>query len=875
MEEREQRSPDTMPGTLKIFFSYAPGTGKTYAMLQEARREKARGVDVVVGYLADTIPPDTAALLEGLEQLPPCNRGGGEEFDLDGALNRRPHLLLVDCLAHSNAGGSRHAKRYQDVEELLCAGIDVYTTVNVQDLESLRDLVGAAAGIQAEECIPDQMFDRAARVELVDVEAEELLRRLTAVPGRMVTGLSEEQLSALREIALRRAAQRLSRAARRGKGSHAARAGEHVLICLSSAPSNARVIRAAARMAEAFHSSFTALFVQTPEGKTMGEEDQARLQEHLRLAEQMGARITTVYGDDPAVQIAEYARVSGVTKIVMGKVNHRSGLLRRREELADRLIRMTENADVYIIPDRQPLYRKKRAALSHGEGRGLNWRDGWKTLLILTLSTLVGLLFHYAGFNDANIITIYILGVIITAVWTSGHLYGALCALLSVGAFNYFFTIPRFTFRAADPNYPVTFLVMLLASFIAGTLASQVKNQARQAAQKAYATELLLSSNQKFQQGQSDWEILSIAAQQLGRLLGRPVFYALAEAGPLTFRSQNQRGEELPAGEVAQAAQWVLSNGKSAGATTDTFPDAANLYLPVGSARGVMAVMGIPMEGLPQPEAFERNLMAAMLSECGLILERRRLQAEKQAIELSTQQERLRANLLRAISHDLRTPLTSISGNAAMLMSIPMEEEKKQELYAAVYDDAVWLTNLTENLLAVTRMEDGVVHLQMAPELLEEVFQEALSHLDRQAATHRITVSLEDDLLMARMDVRLIVHVILNLVNNAVKYTPVGTDITLSAARRGEWVEVSVADHGPGVADEAKPHIFDRFYTAGQPAADSRRGLGLGLHLCQSIVHAHGGTISVEDNVPHGAIFRFILPVAEVNQYGESENSGN
>lgn len=879
---REQDAQESH-GKLKIFFGYAAGVGKTYAMLQAAHQARKNGVDVAVGYVERHTRPDILALLDGLEQLP-CKemiyKGVSlKEFDLDAALKRNPQLLLVDELAHSNAAGCRHAKRYQDVEELLRAGIDVYTTVNVQHLESLNDLVASITHIAVSERIPDRVFDSAEQVELVDIEPADLIARLQA--GKVYKSdqaqralghfFSLENLAALREIALRRTADRLNRSAQKAGNEAAARAGEHILICLSSSPSNPKVIRTAARMAEAFHSGFTALFVETPETGELKGENLKRLRDNLRLAEQMGAQISTVYGEDPAVQIAEYAKVSGVTKIVLGRTNHSQNLLFRRKSLADKLTELAENMDIYIIPDTQPLYKKK-PVLAHDDEPWFRWPDLLKTLLVIVLATLVGCIFFAAGLRDANIITVYILGVLITAIWTRGHLFGALASLLSVFAFNFFFTVPRFTLQATDPDYPVTFLIMLTASVLSSTLAIRVKKQARQAAQKAYYTELLMNSSQKLQQGRDEQEIIGLAAEQLSILLERPILFALAGSQePLRFdvRPAEQAKEILPSltKEEQGVADWVVKNNKRAGATTTTLSHAQNLYMTVRGVQGVMGVVGIPAKFYPPLDVFEKNLMIAILNECGLILERQRLRQEKQQIELETQQERLRSNLLRAISHDLRTPLTSISGNAGVLMekSIVLGEEKKQELYRAIYDDSMWLVNLTENLLSITRIENGTMRLQMEAQLLDEVFQEALSHLDRQAAEHRIAVELPDDLLMARIDVRLIVQVIINIVNNAVKYTPAGSHILLRAEKQGTMVAVSIADDGPGIPEEAKAHLFDMFYTASQGKSDNRRGLGLGLSLCRSIVSAHGGDITVSDNHPHGAVFTFTLPLEEVD----------
>ena len=852
-------------------------------MLKAAHRAKDQGVDVAVGYVEKHTRPDTLALLDGLEQLPTLKveyKGIVlNEFDLDAALKRRPQLLLVDELAHSNAAGCRHTKRYQDVEELLRAGIDVYTTVNVQHLESLNDLVASITQVAVNERIPDSVFDSADQVELVDIEPDDLILRLQT--GKVYQRnqasralnhfFTKDNLVALREIALRRTADRLSRNAQRTGNETAAKASEHILICLSSSPSNAKVIRTAARMAEAFHSSFTALFVETTETKELKGENLKRLRDNLRLAEQLGAQIATVYGDDPAVQIAEYAKVSGITKIVLGRTNHKSTVFLKSKTLVDKLTKLAGDIDVYIIPDTQPLYKKKLSFI-HLEDHKFRWTDLLKAVLITAAATGISFCFYTLGLREANIITVYILGVLLTAIWTNGHLYGALASLLSVISFNFFFTIPRFTLAANDPDYPVTFLIMLVASVISSTLATRVKKQARQSAQKAYYMELLINSNQKLQQGRDEQEIIQIAAEQVSALLDRPVLYALAMKGQeLSFQvsPQSEANKQLSAmtPEEKGVADWVIKNNKHAGATTNTLSHAHNLYLSVRGNQEVMGVIGVPAKYYPPLEVFEKNLMISILNECGLILERRRLRDEKQKIALETQRERLRSNLLRAISHDLRTPLTSISGNAGVLMekSIALTEEKKQEIYASIYDDSMWLVDLTENLLSITRIENGTMHLQMNAELIDDVLREAIAHVDRQAARHHIQVNLEDDLLMAKMDARLIVQVIINIVNNAIKYTPEGSHICISAEKEDKMVCIHIADDGPGISDEAKVHLFDMFYTAGIGKADSRRGLGLGLSLCQSIVEAHGGEISVENNEPHGAIFSFTLPLEEVN----------
>ena len=868
-------------GRLKIFFGYAAGVGKTYAMLEAAHQAQKEGVDVVVGYVEPHARPDTLALLEGLEVLS-CRevdyRGIRlREFDLDGALARRPQLILVDELAHSNAPGCRHTKRYQDVEELLQAGINVYTTVNVQHLESLNDLVTSITGIVVDERIPDHVFDRANQVELVDIAPADLEKRLEEgkiyrqrqAKQALENFFTAENLTALREIAMRRTADQLNRTAVQEKKGKAARAGDHILICLSSAPSNAKVIRTAARMAEAFHSGFTALFVQTPETKELSGENIKRLRSNLRLAEQLGAQIATVYGADPAEQIAEYARVSGITKIVMGRVNHRQHPWIGQKSLADRLIERTD-LDVYIIPDRQPLYKKPLGKLRKSRVR-FSWRDAVVTLLCLAISTAVGFAFDWAGFSESNIITIYILGVLVTAVSTSGHLYGAANSLLSVLAFNFFFTEPRFTLQADGPSYPVTFLIMLSSSIIASSLASRVKEQARMAAEKSYYTELLLGSSQKLQTIRTEWDCLRLTAEQLSRMFDRPVIYALNDADKeLDFRiepaDEHTLLEKLSTEEIG-VAKWVQKNNKHAGATTNTLPDSKWLFLSVRGTRGVMGIVGVPIAGYVVPDAFEKNLMVALLGECGLSQERIRLEEERNQIALQTQRESLQANLLRAVSHDLRTPLTNINGSVGILMGKDqtLKPEVREQLYTAIDDDTNWLINMTENLLAATQLETDRTKLKTAPELLEDLFQSAVRQLDRRARDHHISVDLEDQTLMASMNAGMIQRVIINMMNNAIQYTPKDSHIILSGTRRKDWVEISVSDDGPGIPDEAKKHLFDLFYTAEQGKPDSKRGLGLGLHLCQSIVNAHGGTITVSDHAPSGTTFRFTLPAVRTD----------
>lgn len=502
-------------------------------------------------------------------------------------------------------------------------------------------------------------------------------------------------------------------------------------------------------------------------------------------------------------------------------------------------------------------------------------KDVLKSIAVLALATGIGFAFARLGFSEANIITVYIFGVLITAIITEHRAYSLVSSLVSVLTFNFFFTVPRFTLQAYGSGYPVTFFIMFLSAFLTGTLAAKIKENARQSAQTAYRTKILLETNQLLQKSADANSVIAVAAGQLTKLLQRDiVFYpvvrhppdAPALQVPLLFPAADAAAAQtcLSAHETSVAA-WVLQHNRHAGATTDTHAEAHCLYLAVRVNEAVYGVVGIAMTAEPL-DAFERSIVLSILGECALALENQQVLKEREEAAVLAKNEQLRANLLRSISHDLRTPLTAISGNAGILLSSEdaIEKEKRKALYTDIYDDSLWLINLVENLLSVTRIEDGTMRLHLTAELVEEVVSEAMHHVSRKSAQHRLCVRQSDSLLLAKMDARLIVQVLINLIDNAVKYTPEGSEIVLSTARQGDFAVVTVSDDGPGIPPQAQEKIFDMFYTAGTQAADSRRSLGLGLALCKSIITAHGGTICVGDRVPHGAVFTFTLPIEEV-----------
>ena len=868
-------------GHLHIFFGYAAGVGKTYAMLKAAHKTVKNGFDTVIGYVEPHMRPATSALLEGLEILPTKTilyEGMTlHEFDLDAVLKRRPQLVIVDELAHTNASGCRHEKRYQDVEELLGAGIDVYTTVNVQHIESLNDMVASITGVVIRERIPDKLFDDADQVKLVDIEPQELVERLNdgkiykeeQAKKAVNNFFTIENLTALREIALRRCADRVNRLtdAVRMKNGSEYYTDEHILVCLSSSPTNQKIIRNAARMAKAFHGSFTALFIETPSFSSMSDENKNRLRSNIHLAEQLGAAVETSYGDDVAFQISEYARLSGVSKIVVGRSSINKKTIFSKQTLTEKLIAYAPNLDIYVIPDHTTVsYRERKR---NSEKKRFLASDILISIGILIAATLIGYIFYHLGFSEANIITVYILGVLITAVVTTRRIYSLVSSILSVLIFNFFFTVPRFTLKAYDSGYPATFLIMFLAAFITGTLAVKIKQHAKQSAATAYRTKILLDTNQMLSSAKSKDEIVQTVASQLIKLLHRDIIFYLPEnvslAEPIAFSCTDSGVDSTCISENEKAvAFWVFQNNKHAGATTSTLSEAKCLYLAVRVSEKVYGVVGIVMNNEPF-DSFENSILLSILGEGALALESEQTAIEKEKAAVLAKNEQLRANLLRSISHDLRTPLTSISGNAGLLAASgeTMTQEKKSVLYSNIYDDSLWLINLVENLLAVTKIEDGSMHLKCTAELLDEIIDESLRHISRKSTEHHIVVNHSENFLMVKIDARLIMQVIINIVDNAIKYTPEGSTIEISSFCQGKNAVVSIADNGHGIPDVAKPHIFDMFYTA-EKIADSRRSLGLGLALCKSIITAHGGTISVDDKQPSGTVFTFTLPIEEV-----------
>ncbi len=640
---------------------------------------------------------------------------------------------------------------------------------------------------------------------------------------------------------------------------------EHILVCLSAAPSNQKIVDTAAKMANALQARFTALYVQT--GTKSEALDKENLEEHIRYAEMLGAEIVMTHGENIPVQIAEYARLSNVTKIVIGQSNARRNHFFSKSTLTEKLIEIVPDIDIHIIPDtvktrsyqKQPFtwYVEKPSA-----------KDYFLTVFIFAVCTFIGLLFQKLKFTDTNIVTIYILGVLVTSIVTDGYLCSIAGSFLSVVLFRFFLTEPRMSFHTYAVGYPVTFFIMLISSVLTGALAAKLKTHAKMSAQLAFRTQVLFDTDRLMQKAQGETEILDVTCTQLIRLLNRNITAYVVENGTLSggklFSEEKEDTEDFLIPEEQRIARWVYENRQRAGASTQYFPQAKCLYLAIRNGNSVYGVIGIPLQE-EILDSFEYSILLSVINECALAMENAKNATEKEKNAVLAKNEQLRADLLRAISHDLRTPLCSISGNADMLLSNSnrLDEATKHQIYTDIYDDSEWLIGVVENLLSITRLNDGRLKFKFTDQLLDEVISESLRHINRKHDDYKIVADCEE-LVLTRMDVRLIIQVLVNLIDNAIKYTPSGSVICIRGIKKDGKAQISVEDDGPGIPEEMKPHIFEMFYTGKTTVMDSHRSLGLGLALCHSIIEAHNGTLILTDHDPHGCNFIFTLPLSEV-----------
>ena len=872
------RAQEDRSGRLKIYFGYAAGVGKTYAMLDDAREQVRSGVDVLVGYIEPHTRPETMRLLEGLPALPPkripYRNIELREFDLDEAIRRRPRLILIDELAHTNAEGVRNRKRYQDVEELLSAGIDVYTTINVQHLESLNDVVEDITHVKVQETVPDSVFDGADKVRLIDIEPDELLRRFEEGkiyrPERAETALSHfftrENLKLLREVALRKVADRISNENQSGRRMTEKMASTKLLACVGPSPSSEKCIRWTARAAEAFHAQWEAVYVETIDSESLSAGQKKNIRANMDLVERLGAQAVALTGHDVAAVVAEYAKLSGITNIVIGKSRNKRTLRSLFEmDLEDKLIALLPNIEVHIIPAHagKRAYRKPR-----GIARDMRFRFSWKdfavTLGVTTAATLFSVCLRAFGIGEQNVIMAYLLSVLIASRMTNGYAYGVIASLISVLSFNFFFVEPILTFTSIQPGYPITFLIMLLVALTTSAMTARIQTQVKFAVEREHRTDVLYEINKRLLATRGTENIVSLLGADIVKVFGRSVIFhtedpALGAEGRL-FEAPGDDGAYLHSPDEKAVAHWVFLNQKRAGSGTDTLMGAGALYMPVISQGRVLAVWGISC-AKETLEHDARLFLRMMASQAAMALERQRLSDEQRAIQVESEREKMRGTLLRAISHDLRTPLAGILGASSALREggSGIDAEARDKLLADIQEESQWLIRMVENLLSVTRINDSRSKVQKNPEAAEEIVAEAVGRIQRRFPQRPIQVRVPDELLEVPMDGTLIVQVLINLLENAIKYSDTDDPVEVTLERRADSAAFAVLDRGRGISEGDLPwNAHDRASSEARNP-DSVRGMGIGLSICDTIIRAHGGALEAENRIGGGAAFRFLL----------------
>ncbi len=871
-------------GRLRIFFGACAGVGKTYAMLSAAREQKAEGVDVVIGLVETHGRKETAALIEGLEVLPrrslPYRGVELQEFDLDAALARKPALIVVDELAHTNVPGSRHAKRWQDIDELLDAGIDVYTAMNVQHLESLNDVVGKITGIRVWETVPDRVFDEAHEVELVDLPPDELIERLNegkvympeAAAGALRNFFRKGNLIALRELALRRTAERVDRQMREYRDDHAIEVPwpvtERLVVGIGPGANAERLVRVGARMAARMKADWTAVYVETPHLQRLPEAERDRILRNLRLADELGATSITLGGSDPAAELVAYARASNATRVVVGRQKRAGWSRALRLSAADRIIAAASDLEVVVVGEEveetaapaRALLARSREHLGVRDRRKLRWPGYAWALLAVGIATAVAMAMD-PFFELANQVMIYLLAVMVVAV-RLGRGPSVLASVLAVVSFDFFFVPPRFSFAVSDTQYLVTFVVMLAVGVIISNLAANIRSRARVAGYREQRTAALYEMSRELARADDVTEMLRTAVGHVGRVFEAQAAILLPDAdGRIRHPAGASTSASLHGADLS-VAQWVFDRGEPAGLGTETLPAAQAHYLPLTGSQGrigVLSLLPANFRRLFIPE--QQRLLETFASQIALALERARLGAAAHASELATESERLRNALLASISHDLRTPLASIVGASSSLLERggQVAEADRAELLRAINEEAQRMAGLIDNVLDMARIQAGAASLNLQWQPLEELIGATLKRLERRLATHRVVVHVPDDLPLVYVDGVLIGQVLGNLLDNAVKYAPAGTQISISAEAGADQIIVSVADEGPGLPPGEEKRIFEKFHRAVPEGTQS--GVGLGLSIAKAILQAHGGAIEAENLPAGGAVFRFSLPV--------------
>lgn len=877
MREQERRA---ARGRLRIYFGASAGAGKTYTMLQEARKLQAEGNRPLVGVVETHGRVETARLLEGLDLLPRRkveHRGRAlEEFDLDAALARAPGIVLVDELAHSNAPGSRHPKRWQDVEELLDAGIDVYTTVNVQHLESLNDVVGGIAGIRVTETVPDRVFDGADEVVMVDLPADALLARLKE--GKVYQPLQAERaagnffrkgnLIALRELALRRTADRVEgdvRAWREEQSIDAIwKTGARLLVCVGPGAGGEHVVRSSARIASQLGAGWHAVYVETPRLARLPDAARAQVMDTLTLAASLGASTAVLAGEDVAVAMLDYARDHNLSRIVLGRTRPGLGAAWRRRfapSVARRLARLAPGLDLVDIglPALADTPRAVPSALA-AEPRPPLAPHAWALGASFATAILATPLRPWL--DPVNIVMLFMLVVLLIAV-RFGRAPSVTATCAGVACFDFFFVAPRFDFAVTDVQYLVTFGVMLAVGLITGHLTAGLRFQARAAAQRERRVRALYEFARELSGVLVASQVFESSRAVIQNAFGARATLLVPDAeGRLGMppREDGRAGPAPPDGVDTGVAQWAYDHARPAGLGTDTLPASGLFYLPLVAPMGTRGVLAIaPDDGRWVLAPEQGRQLDALAALAAIALERVHYVEVAQAALLNMESERLRNALLAALSHDLRTPLTALVGlSESLLRCDPALPEQPLALAQSLHDEAVRMGALVANLLDMARIESGAVRFNLEWQALEETVGSALRASSAALRRHRVATRLPPDLPLLRFDAVLIERVLCNLVENAAKYTAAGSLIDVSAARRGGWVDVTVADDGPGLRPGSEEAVFEKFTRGERESA--LPGVGLGLAICRAIVEAHGGTIRAGASSLGGAAFTFTLP---------------
>ncbi len=862
-------------GHLKLFFGYAAGVGKTYAMLEAAHQRKAEGVDVVVGYVETHQRVDTEKMLRGLEVIPPKSIVYRDikllEMDIDEVLERKPKLVLVDELAHTNAPGSRHAKRYQDVEELLESGISVYSTLNIQHLESLNDVVAQITGTKVRETIPDRVIDEVTDIELVDLPTDELLNRLKEgkvyIPEQAERAIEkffrQGNLTALRELTMRRAAERVDDLMLDYMGKRSIPgpwpASERLLVCISPGAIGERLVRTARRLADELKAEWFAIYVETPQQVRAPLEQHDRVDHMLRLAEELGAKSVTIPGRSVAETVTTYARTHNITKIIVGKSRRLSWLERLQGSLVDQLIRQGGEIDIYFV--NSELQGGPQAAAKRPDRYGQTHRT-WRTYLLglALVAVATGLCALIAPYiSPTNLVVIYLLTTVIAALFL-GRGPAIMTSILSVVVFDYFFVPPRLTLAVTDTEYLLTFLGLLAVSLVISYLTTQVREQADAAQRREALTAALYELGHDLTAAVGLETVAMTIIDHIGRTFSRDVAIFLPEDSDLKPYKASQ-GLLVGENDLAVAA-WAFEHGTQAGRGTDTLPEASMLYQPLKTTRGVIGVLGIkPIDPSLYLGPDQRRILDAIVNQVARAIEGAQLVEQAHQTELLEATEKLRTALLNSISHDLRTPLVSITGALSSLeeASPALDEEVRHSLIETAREEAERLNRLVGNLLDITRLEAGPIQLHGEACDVEELIGSALEQIGTPLKDRIIKVDVSEKLPLVPLDFVLFSRVLVNIIDNAIKFSQADKPIEIKARLVKQELEITISDHGEGIPPDDLERIFDKFYRVQRP--DNVSGTGLGLSICKGIVEAHGGWIKAENRRGGGAVFTVAVPL--------------